>query len=106
VDEDHAEEAHLGVYADAVASNHAPHAPPPGGHRAHANGSSLALVYTYRRGQPGHVLKAAAARRGLSLAFQRTTANLLRFKVAPLLAAAAEEALEADAEAEPASDAP
>jgi hypothetical protein len=50
----------------------------------YANGSSLALVYTYRRGQPGHVLKAAAACRGLSLAVGRTTANLLRFKVAPV----------------------
>jgi hypothetical protein len=39
--------------------------------------------------------KAAAARRGINLTFQRTTGNTLRFKVAPMLAAAAEVAPEA-----------
>jgi hypothetical protein len=39
--------------------------------------------------------KAAAARRGINLTFQRTTGNTLRFKVAPVLAAAAEVASEA-----------
>jgi hypothetical protein len=41
--------------------------------------------------------KAAAARRGLELTFQRTRGNVLRFKVAPALAAAAEVAFEASA---------
>jgi hypothetical protein len=57
--------------------------------------------------------KKAAARRGIALAFQRTSGNILRFKVAPVLAAAAEVAFEASAvpppgEAEPvvASDVP
>jgi hypothetical protein len=57
--------------------------------------------------------KAAAARRGIALTFQRTRGNVLQFKVAPLLAAAAEVASEASVvpaavEAEPlaASDAP
>jgi hypothetical protein len=51
--------------------------------------------------------KAAAARRGINLTFQRTTGNTLRFKVAPLLATAAEVAPEtssvpsASVEAEP-----
>jgi hypothetical protein len=41
--------------------------------------------------------KAAAARRGIALAFQRTTGNMLRFKVGPMLAAAAEVVPEASA---------
>ncbi len=41
--------------------------------------------------------KAAAARRGIELTFQRTTGNTLRFKVAPILAAAADVAPEAPA---------
>jgi hypothetical protein len=57
--------------------------------------------------------KKAAARRGIALAFQHTRGNVLRFKVAPLLAAAAEVAFEASAVPPPveveqpvASDAP
>ncbi len=54
--------------------------------------------------------KAAAARRGIELTFQRTTGNTVRFKVSPLLAAAAEVTPEAEAVPEPespvASDAP
>lgn len=58
--------------------------------------------------------KAAAARRGIELTFQRTTGSTLRFKVSPMLAAAAETAPElptlpsASVETEPpvASDAP
>jgi hypothetical protein len=52
--------------------------------------------------------KAAAARRGIELTFQRTTGNTMRFKVAPMLAAAAEVTPEAVPEPESpvASDAP
>jgi hypothetical protein len=45
--------------------------------------------------------KAAAARPGIALTFQRTTGNTLRFKVAPMVAAAAEEAPEASAVSSP-----
>jgi hypothetical protein len=46
--------------------------------------------------------KKAAARRGIELTFQRTQGNTLRFKVAPVLARAAEVAPEAEGvEAEP-----
>ncbi len=49
--------------------------------------------------------KAAAARRGIELTFQRTTGNTVRFKVSPLLAAVVEaEAVEAEPPV--ASDAP
>ncbi len=40
--------------------------------------------------------KAAATRRGIELTFQRTTGNTMRFKVAPMLAAAAEVTREAE----------
>jgi hypothetical protein len=62
------------------------------------------LTSTDRRGQPGHVLKTAAARRGLSLAFQRTMGSVLRFKVVPM--ATAEVVPGAAGEPVVASDAP